>query len=239
VTAKPKLCGDQYVPDQQLPERAENDRYITPQLECEQAYTLLMNWSPQWAERKPCRTDKDRPRSPYILDPGAGPGIWGTVARRIWPEAVIHGIELEEQPAPPAYDRYTIGRFPGDHRTQGYDMVVGNPPYNQAETFVREGMKRLRDGGWLMFLLRLQFCTGSKRRDGLYDDYPLYLYGVYSRRISWRADGARKTPPRDHGLFIWNKGYSGPTHMDLIGRKGLHWLDQFLIRKNPEATLAK
>jgi len=214
-----KLCGDAYVPDQELPERAEHDRYITPRLECEQAYSMFMKWQPNWRLPRPGMNRHGAARAPFILDPGAGPGVWGSVAREIWPEAVIHGVEITPQPTPEAYDRYIVGRFPGDHSMQGYDLVVGNPPYNQAETFVKESMRRLRDGGWLIFLLRLQFCTGSKRRDGLYAEHPLYLYAVYSRRISWRADGARKTPPRDHALFVWRKGYSGTTHMDLIGQK--------------------
>jgi hypothetical protein len=230
-TGRAKLCGDMYVPDQPLPERAEHDRYITPRLECEQAYAMLMKWVWVWRYQKPFTTKTGLAlRAPNILDPGAGPGIWGKVAREIWPEALIHGIELEEQPRPPEYDRYDIGRFPGDHRMAGYDLVVGNPPFNQSGAFVEESMRRLRDGGWLMFLLPLRFCTGTGRRDGLFTRHPLALYAVYSRRISWREDGARKTPPRDHALFVWQKGQKGPTQMDLIGRKDdltlADWLEQ-------------
>lgn len=215
---KAKLCGDMYVPDQELPERAEHDRYITPRLECEQAYAMLMKWNAVWRLLRPARDAHEGFREPYILDPGAGPGIWGSVAREIWPECLVHGVEITPQRCPEVYDRYQIGRFPGDHNTTGYDLVVGNPPYNQANVFVEESMKRLREGGWLMFLMRLQYCTGTRRRDGLFAKYPLFLYAVYSRRISWREDGARKTPPRDHALFIWQKGYRGHTYMDLIGR---------------------
>jgi hypothetical protein len=216
---KPKLCGDVYVPNQELPERAENDRYITPRLECEQAFAMLMKWQPLWCSLQPARSTTGQSRPPYILDPGAGPGIWGTVARDIWPEALIHGIEIQDQPRPRAYDRYDIGRFPGDHSVSGYDLVVGNPPFDQANLFVEESLKRLRQGGWLMFLLPLRYCTGSRRRDGIFQTHPLFLYAVYSRRISWRADGARKTPPRDHALFIWQKGYRGHSYMDLIGKQ--------------------
>jgi len=217
----PKLIvlGDTMVnADQDLPERAEHDRYITPELECEQAYAMLMKWHPKWRFARPCESKTGGSRGPHILDPGAGPGIWGTVARRIWPSAVIHGIEIEQQPRPEAYDRYDIGRFPGDSNLSGYELIVGNPPYNQANVFVKESMRRLKDGGCLMFLLRLQYCTGIGRRNDLFHEYPIHLYAVYSRRISWRADGKRKTPPRDHALFIWKKGYSGPSYLDLIGK---------------------
>jgi hypothetical protein len=227
-----KLCGDIYVPDQELPARAEDDRYITPLFECEQAYAKLLHWCPAWQQHRPCRSSAGNRHSPSILDPGAGPGIWGTVARGIWPNALIHGIDIQEQPKPEAYDRYEIGRFPGDWSTTGYDMVVGNPPFNQANTFVEESMRRLRPGGWLMFLLRLQYCTGSWRRDNLYHNYPLFLYGVYSRRISWRADGKRKTPPRDHALFIWQKGYQGSSFLDLIGKPGDKTLEETLLERN-------
>jgi hypothetical protein len=223
---KAKLCGDMYVPDQPLPARAEHDRYLTPRVPCEQAYAMLMKWNPLWRMRHPCLTISKTYRPPYILDPGSGPGIWGKVARNIWPASVIHGVELEDQERPQEYDRYDIGRFPGDHSVSGYDLVVGNPPYNQANVFVEESMKRLRPGGWLMFLLRLQYCTGSRRRDGLYSQYPLFLYAVYSKRISWTEDG--KTPPRDHALFIWQKGYTGPTYMDMIGRKDDRALEQWV-----------
>ena len=213
------VLGDAIIPDQDLPARAEDDRYLTPILECEQAYATLMKWNETWRQSRPCVGQTNRMRAPYILDPGAGPGVWGTVARQIWPESMIHGIDIQEQEKPHHYDRYDVGRFPGDWPFSGYDLVVGNPPYNQANVFVEESMKRLRNGGFLMFLMRLQYCTGTRRRDGLYDRFPLFLYAVYSRRISWRADGKRKTPPRDHALFIWQKSYSGPTYMDLIGKK--------------------
>jgi hypothetical protein len=238
-TGRAKLCGDQYVPDQPLPERAEHDRYITPRLECEQAYAMLMKWDRSWLPAQPVVNRIGHSRPPNILDPGAGPGIWGKVAREIWPDALIHGMELEEQPRPPEYDRYDIGRFPGDHLMKGYDLIVGNPPFNQAGVFVEESMRRLRVGGCLLFLLPLRFCTSTGRRDGLFTRHPLTLYAVYSRRISWREDGARKTPPRDHALFMWKKRWTGPAAMDLIGRKDdltlADWLDQRkkITPKNP------
>lgn len=45
-----------------------------------------------------------------ILDPGAGQGVWGRVARSIWPNAFIVGTEIRNLPKPPEYDRWISGR---------------------------------------------------------------------------------------------------------------------------------
>jgi hypothetical protein len=233
--SKAILCSDVYIPEQELPERALDDRYITPQLECEQAYAMLMKWEPLWGLEYPFLNKHCMPRAPYILDPGAGPGIWGNVARKIWPAATIHGVDIQSQEAPGSYDKYTIGSFPEVSRLRGYDLIVGNPPYDQANRFVEESLRRLGERGWLIFLMPLRYCTGSRRRDGLFSDHPLFLYAVYSRRISWRPDGKRKTPPRDHALFVWQRGYEGPAHMDLIGRKEDPTLPELLAKRDTKS----
>jgi hypothetical protein len=96
-----------------------------------------------------------------------------------------------------------------------WDNVVGNPPFNIANEVVFASLDLLKPGGYLMFLLRLSFAAGQFRRDNLFKLHPPRAIGVYSRRISWY--GTRKTNTTDYGLFIWQKGYNGPTTMEWIG----------------------
>ncbi len=102
-----------------------------------------------------------------------------------------------------------------DLQGHSYDFVVGNPPYKFAETFIRNGMAVLNDGGWLVFLLRLAFLEGQARAKALWREYPPHTVAVASRRPSFTGNG--KTDATAYACFYILKGYRGPTN--------LSWLD--------------
>jgi predicted RNA methylase len=67
-----------------------------------------------------------------ILDPGAGTGVWGSIARGRWSESFITGVET--QPCPPngKYDIWYSGdffRWSAANARERYDLIIGNPPY--------------------------------------------------------------------------------------------------------------
>ena len=100
-----------------------------------------------------------------ILDPGAGDGAWGQAARSLWPAARIAGVEVRDVRQPAAYDEWHTGPFAQVAPSLPLvDLVMGNPPYREAEEFVRLSLSCLRFGGCALFLLRLAWP--SKYRSG-------------------------------------------------------------------------
>ena len=148
----------------------------------------------------------------YILDPGAGTGPWGEMARKLLPCTRVDAYEIDPaHPPNPAYDAWHTTDFltakPCPHLK--YDFVIGNPPYRDAEAFVRKSFEFVSRHGIIVFLLKLAFLEGQRRRDGLYSEYPLAECVVLSKRPSFQADG--KTTPDAYGVFIWQMDHSGPT----------------------------
>jgi hypothetical protein len=88
-----------------------------------------------------------------------------------------------------------------------------NPPYAKglAEAFVRGGLDMLPKGGRLLYLLRMSFNEGQKRRDGLFREHPLRTCYSLARRPSFTGDG--KSNATHYGLFEWVKGFAGPAFL--------------------------
>lgn len=79
-----------------------------------------------------------------ILDPGAGDGRWGAIAKTFYPAAILHGVELRQAPRPAAFDGWYTQDFLTFTPARQYDLIVGNPPYGPrrngkplAEWFIR------------------------------------------------------------------------------------------------------
>lgn len=184
-----------------LPKRADSDLYVTPRENVEIALDFLV-------ERVSALLHRNNWR---ILDLGAGPGVWGQAVRVRWPNAFIHGVELRDIPNPGSYDlwsRIDMRSWAAVYACPTFDLVLGNPPYSLDEEAVRIGLDRVCSGGHVMMLLPITFLTSQSRRDGLYAEYPLRYYAQFSQRISWNGSG--KTPPRDHALYVWQKGVRQP-----------------------------
>lgn len=148
-----------------------------------------------------------------ILDPGAGSGAWGEVARKIWPLAHIMGVESRMVGAPPVYDGWRNEDFRLFDAPHQFDLVMGNPPYKYAEEFLRLCLQMLADGGSMVFLLRLAFLEGQDRGLELWSRpqfKPVQIL-VCSERPSFTVDG--HTDATAYGLFYWRKGWRGETKL--------------------------
>lgn len=147
----------------------------------------------------------------FILDPGAGDGVWGRGAARRWRYTEIHGVELRDVDQNGAYDIwYKNTDFRLLNYSCKYDLVMGNPPYKYAEEFIRLSLKHLRDGGYLVFLLRLAFLEGQERGKGLWQRLPPKAVHVCSARPSFTGNG--KTDATAYAVFLWEKAWQGiPT----------------------------
>lgn len=185
-----------------LPDRPAYDQYKTEPNLVRAAYQAY------WPELADCQPNR-------ILDPGAGEGVWGSVAREAWPESNITGVELQSLPHPPAYDAWRPGQ---DYRDWAatflsvtnlkYDLVVGNPPYRHAEEFIQRSWQLLKPGGIILFLLRLSFQSGVRRCEEFWPAYPLSDVGIVVRRPSFYGNSTNAT---DYGIFMWRKGQGYPS----------------------------
>lgn len=185
----------------ELPKRRDYDDYPTLIELCRAALTLL--------------PDSFVPK--VILDPGAGTGVWGKAALEKW-SAEVWGIELRDLPNPGYYAWIKadyLGTTPKNFFGDFFDLVAGNPPYKYAEAFIRKGLSELKEGGYLLFLLRLSFLEGQARYRGLFYEYPLKSVVVSPRRVSF--SGNKKSNETAYAVYLWQKGYQGQT--------GLGWLD--------------
>lgn len=128
-----------------------------------------------------------RPKEPKA---DASPRTWSNYRARLW---------ASEQPvvAP---------------RKRQYGLVMGNPPYIDAEKFIRTSFTYLPLGGYLVLLLRLAFLAGQDRAKGLWQEYPPYKVLVCGKRPSFTGDG--KTDATEYAVYYWRQGHY-PGHIKL------------------------
>lgn len=180
-----------------MPKRRDFDFYPTPLACCEDALTFLpKDFKPQ-----------------CILDPGAGAGAWGKAARKRYPDTMITGVELRpETERPVAYNFWIHSDFLLVDKQPVFDLVIGNPPYDRAEQFVRHSLAMLEDNGLCIMLLRLNFLEGKARSKGLYRQHPPETVVVRSSRVSFTGDGQANATA--YAYFIWRKGWQGKPTME-------------------------
>jgi hypothetical protein len=182
-----------------LRERHPFDFYPTNQAHVEAAFNLLPS---HFAPEK-------------VLDPGMGMGVFGKEAKKRWTDSFVVGVELNnDMPLHNWYDWNIRGDFlsiPFDDR---FDLVIGNPPYGEAEAFVRRSLALLRPDGWLIFLLRLSFAESVTRFLMFTHEAPPFSVVTCSDRPSFTGDG--KTDSSAYAYFVWQKGYQGKTILDWV-----------------------
>jgi hypothetical protein len=142
------------------------------------------------------------PRS--VLEPGCGGGSFLRAANATWPAANLIGIDLV--PACTGPGSVVTGDFLGVvKQIEGWDLIVGNPDFGQAEAFIRRSLELVRPGGHVAFLLRLSML-GTKTRVALYTEYPLFSLQPITPRPSF-IGGA--TDSSEYGKFVWQRGFQG------------------------------
>lgn len=174
--------------------RSKSDFYETPALLAYAAIEYI-------------RTRLSILRSPkLILDPGAGRGAWGIPARAAWPESRIVGIDryrLASPAARPAYDDWSRTAYATFARRYSIDdrpnLIIGNPPFRLAQSFVEISRGLIHPLGLIIFLLRINFLAGECRK-GFWQEYPLSRLVTCIERPSFRGNGTDAT---EYALFVW------------------------------------
>lgn len=151
-----------------------------------------------------------------VLDPCAG---GDELIPMSYPLALNHfGIKdiitidiREDSPALITDDYLQIGF------SKPFDVIITNPPFYCAQQIIEKAFDDVRDGGYVIMLLRLNFL-GSQKRKPFWDQYPAKYIFVHSKRISFFTDpkGNSVTDSVEYAHFVWQKGWNHPAQLYVI-----------------------
>ena len=100
----------------------------------------------------------------------------------------------------------------GDHWAWNGDILT-NPPYKLAQKFIEKSLEMIKRRRYAIFLLRIQFLEGQKRKK-FFEEYPPKFVYVHSARIGiWKNNDQEKYSGNAlcFAWFVWEKGYNGDT----------------------------
>lgn len=143
-----------------------------------------------------------------ILEPSCGTGqMVRVLLDRGADPKLVHGIELNYGRAQACASRCGIEVVCGDFLTMAiargtYDLIVGNPPYEQAFEFIRAAMRAAdtRAHGTVAMLLRQGFAAG-KARSQWHRENPSDMR-VLPVRPDFLGDGG--SDRYDYAWFVWS-----------------------------------
>lgn len=151
-------------------------------------------------------------RAPLALEPSAGEGAFVRALQTVRPEAQVTGADKD--PSVAAAHGWECRAFEAMQEV-GWDLIIGNPPYSQAEEHCRHAIAIARDGGTVAFLLRLGLLESAKRAPFWAQHPPARVY-VLTERPSFTGGG---TDSAAYGVFVWVRGYTGPTELRWLSWK--------------------
>lgn len=103
----------------------------------------------------------------------------------------------------------------GAYGGERFDLVVGNPPFLDAQAFVMVARSLLAPGGLLVFLLGIGFLA-SAERDPVFNDQAFPLAGVFPLRCRPSFTGDNAHDMRDVAWFVWSRGTAMMTGGQLL-----------------------
>lgn len=139
-----------------------------------------------------------------ILDPSCGGAAFLRAARGPWAGAKRIGVDISQTAAMFAMAtgaEFACADFLRWECAEPFDLILGNPPYNDAEAHVWAALRHLRDGGMVAFLLRLSFLASKQRMRGVCSG-PGRAVTPISPRPSFTGTGNDNS---EYALFTWTK----------------------------------
>lgn len=85
-----------------------------------------------------------------------------------------------------------------------YDVIITNPPFNVSKDIIQKALKDVKEGGFVIMLLRLNYFGGKVREDLWKSNMPKYCF-VHNKRMSFLKNG--KTDSIEYCHMVWQKGY--------------------------------
>lgn len=92
--------------------------------------------------------------------------------------------------------------------------ILTNPPYKDALEFCKKGLEYVKEGNYVIMLMRIQFLEGKRRKPFLISNPPKYVYVSSSRlTLAKNADFVKYNTPSAncYAWYIWQKGFEGET----------------------------
>jgi len=152
-----------------------------------------------------------------IIEPSAGDGSFIRAALATWPNAHVTAIDIDVTKREPLGSagahlvivgdwKFWATRIANQQGANGKSrLVVGNPPFRQAQEHIEAALDLLHNGDRLAFLLRLNFL-GSRGRVDFWRRLGLETVQVIAPRPSFTGGGTDGT---EYAVFVWRKGYRG------------------------------
>lgn len=86
-----------------------------------------------------------------------------------------------------------------------YNMIITNPPFIIALDVINKALDDVKEDGWVIMLLRLNFFEGKARKEFWDKNMPIYSF-VHHKRMSFTDDGKTDSVAYQH--CCWKKGYN-------------------------------
>jgi hypothetical protein len=98
-----------------------------------------------------------------------------------------------------------------------FDVIITNPPFYLAQEIIEKAFEDVRENGYIIMLLRLNFL-GSQKRKLFWEVFPPKYVFVHSKRISFFTDpkGNSVTDSVEYAHFVWQEGWQGPSILYII-----------------------
>jgi hypothetical protein len=135
-----------------------------------------------------------------VVDVGAGNGVFSAEANRLYGVTPI-AVEAFASRYPKLHalreagivSRLVAKRYETwlPEPAQRADWTIGNPPFRQAETFLRHALFATKPGGHIALLLRSGFTVTAARTRLFRDDPPAYIYALQTRPTFYVPDSGQ------------------------------------------------
>lgn len=97
-----------------------------------------------------------------------------------------------------------------------FDIIITNPPFSDAKEIIQKALRDVKDGGYVVMLLRLNFFGSVERFPFFENNMPKYTF-VHHKRISFatkemnekrRLEGLKPltSDSIEYAHFVWQKG---------------------------------
>lgn len=162
-----------------------------------------------------------------IIEPACGEGDFIAPCKAVWPEASIVAVDIRAEVAE------KIQAFGAKFVHSDYlaiptkalasaDLIISNPPFNRFAEFVLHSLSGMRDGAYLVMLMRLGMLAWTEdKQDGFWKDVYPDLIGCapICPRPSFTDDG--KTDSQEYGIAVWQKGAG--SNVDITHSVPIKW----------------